>query len=807
MWARGEDKKRYCFHNRGSPYFYVPSDSIDRIEPLLKKYKKAWFAPEDEVGASMDSIDRRKVRKIHLQTHANCVPLREKLHSMNISTYEADVIYTNRFLIDSGLKAGIEWDDNNNIIPAEDFYIKPRYWIVDIESLVFTEGKIRVAGKEPIIVIGLYDSYEKKYYILYDGMGNTIIEKNALYIPCGSETLLIETFFSLITEKDPDVLLGFNLKGYDIPKLMYRARQLGLNVDAISPMPGGKVHIHRENIRIDGREILDVYEFARMLSGKELEEHNLDYVNKKLGKGRGKDHPELSFNVLWQEKPFDLLKYNKRDLDCVLEIELEQDLTRYLDTVRQIAGVFYDDILYKTSMFDTYILREAFGKIALPTRKKYEESSYLGAYVVDPVPGLYYNALILDFSSLYPNIFTTMNIDSTTFAKTGGDIVVQDTLDDGRIIKYEFDSSAPSILNAILKRLLKSRAVTKKKILEAKTTEEVDLYTSQDAAFKSIVNSAYGVMGRAGFRLYRPFTGEAVCVAGRQILKYAMNKAKEKGYHVFYGDTDSIFVSLGKDFVGDPVEEGKKLASIITEDFHKDAPKIFGNIHENTIFMSMDTVFETLCIWTKKNYLGKLKWRKGKVRKNEYDWKGMGAIRTDTSPLLKNIQEVLGKSLVDGETTEYRLQYLQALAKRLENNELTLWEYGSPRQLKKSPEEYAVEQPHVKGAKYANENFGERFKIRDKPRWVYVIPPPLPIPQTDIIAFDASTKIPDGVFQPDIAKIVKRLVQPQIDRFLVIVNETYIVPTEKLMTAPKPPKKPRAKKEKAVSKGQTQLGA
>jgi DNA polymerase elongation subunit (family B) len=195
-----------------------------------------------------------------------------------------------------------------------------------------------------------------------------------------------------------------------------------------------------------------------------------------------------------------------------------------------------------------------------------------------------------------------------------------------------------------------------------------------------------------------------------------------------------------------------------------------------------------------------MKWKKGADRV-DYDWKGMGAIRTDTSPLLRDLQEVLGKSLVDGEDLEYRSDYLRKLEKRLINNEIPLWDYAAPRQLKKLPEEYEVQQPHVKGSLYANKWFSERFKKNDKPRWVYVVPPPEGFEFTDVIAFTGNTEIPNG-FQADVKKIVKKLIQPQIDRFLNIMGEDFQIETENLVTAPKLPRKKPTRK---LSTGQTTL--
>jgi len=346
-----------------------------------------------------------------------------------------------------------------------------------------------------------------------------------------------------------------------------------------------------------------------------------------------------------------------------------------------------------------------------------------------------------------------------------------------------FDTDAPSVLVDILEEALEQRRKTKQKIQEAKTQDERNVYTKQDQAFKVIVNSAYGVMGTPKFRLYRPGLAEACTVASREIINYTAQKAREWGYQPFYGDTDSIFIALGKDFKGDPVEAGKELADRISESLKKDAPTLFA-LNDNTparfkkfsIEMDMETVYESMALWRKKNYVGKVLWTKGQYV-TKYIWKNIG-VRSDVSTLIREIRTTLARSLIDGGTPEQRRAYLNQIKKKLVDRECSLLEIGSPKQLNKNISDYKAPQTHVRGADYSNTYLGTSYKRGDKPMWAYVVSPP-GYPSTDVISYTADTVIPNG-FDPDYKLLIEKQIQPTIDWFLDIVDERYNIPADAL---------------------------
>jgi len=63
--------------------------------------------------------------------------------------------------------------------------------------------------------------------------------------------------------------------------------------------------------------------------------------------------------------------------------------------------------------FDSLYIREARKRgIVSPTlHYQQKEERIKGGYVMEPIPGIYENILVMDFKSLYPSIIKTFNID------------------------------------------------------------------------------------------------------------------------------------------------------------------------------------------------------------------------------------------------------------------------------------------------------------------------------------------------------------------------------------------------------------
>lgn len=233
-------------------------------------------------------------------------------------------------------------------------------------------------------------------------------------------------------------------------------------------------------------------------------------------------------------------------------------------------------------------------KLLMTHHKKIEtvsDSTYEGAYVFDPVKGTTPDPIELsqirqrvsqksdcmdlldkigrpvtglDFSSLYPNIIINYNISPDTFDGAGlsedvHTIAISDTMT-GRFVK---ESTLTGIYPIILSRYFALRKMLKKTLAEVNAKIETgdgdkeQLYKMKviaDAnqnAVKVIMNTFYGEAGNQKSPFYLRELASSVTAMGRYHIKRAASLVEDIGCKIWYGDTDSIYISSArKTFLG-----------------------------------------------------------------------------------------------------------------------------------------------------------------------------------------------------------------------------------------------------------------
>jgi len=230
FWIRGTDKKRYMFKDRNfDPYFYIKNG----VPWPFKEVKKREVI--NYPGLVLDKLtlywpgDVRKLRIILEKRWTN-------------STYEADVLFVYRFLIDKKLRACIEWTDKDNYWGIdEELENNLRIFFLDIENIsrrIVQAGKYRKG--DGILCCTIYDNYTKKYYTWYI-RNRPVVPKspdpNWILIKVSGEIELLTKVFEFIVKGDPDIISGYNID-YDLLCLRSRAVKLSIadRLDAISPL-------------------------------------------------------------------------------------------------------------------------------------------------------------------------------------------------------------------------------------------------------------------------------------------------------------------------------------------------------------------------------------------------------------------------------------------------------------------------------------------------------------------------------------------------------------------------------------------
>jgi DNA polymerase, archaea type len=498
---------------------------------------------------------------------------------------------------------------------------------------------------------------------------------------CSTEKELIEKAFAII--KEYPIVLTFNGDDFDLPYLYARSLDPRIDPNGIA-IPKDKVPIivkresfikHgmqaepvgiRHGIHIDLYRTFDnrsiqIYAFSRAYT-----DHTLNAISEAL-LGDSKIEFEGDISDLPIQK---LAEYCLKDADLTYRLTSFNDnlLMKLLVVIARIGRLSVDDIArFGVNQWIRGILyyEHRQRNELIPSRSELErkgtssttaiikEKKYRGGEVVEPIPGIHFNVVVLDFASLYPSIIKVHNLSYETINCSHEDCRKNDVEGTTHwVCKHRKGLS--SLLIGSLRDL---RVNYYKHIAKDKTLppEERKLYNVVSQAIKVILNASYGVMGAAIFPLYCLPVADATAALGRTTINKTINKCREIGIRVVYGDTDSIFLSN---------PDQKHIEQLVQ--WARETLGVDLEIDKQYRYV----VFSDL----KKNYLGVLS--DGTV-----DVKGLTGKKSHTPPFIRkafyDILEILGKinSEKDFESAKEKIKnVIQENAKNLETHNIQLEE-------------------------------------------------------------------------------------------------------------------------------------
>ncbi len=172
--ADGDDVHEHVRVLGVEPYFYVPTADLDR-DPVEEYDVVIGTREETPDGEPYEEIRGEPLTRIVTRTPRDVGAIRDDFET----TFEADILFPNRFLIDNGLKGGIRveerrLDDGSGSLQVHEGHLEPAD--VDAEMRVNTfdievddRRGFPEDGEEPIICLTSHDSYDDEYVIwLYD---------------------------------------------------------------------------------------------------------------------------------------------------------------------------------------------------------------------------------------------------------------------------------------------------------------------------------------------------------------------------------------------------------------------------------------------------------------------------------------------------------------------------------------------------------------------------------------------------------------------------------------------------------------
>jgi DNA polymerase II len=688
IFGRLENGESFLTINEFRPYFFIKK---------LDEKKAQEVAGETAVFEVSEFTDfgGDEMTKIILHTPREVVPLREKLEQYKIESFESDIRFVQRFMIDNNIKGSM-------IIKGEytkgefvnRIYENPTFescdWFPNLKTISI-DIETDMKGKE-IYCISLYtDSFKKVLIRSKERLNHAEI--------FGSEKEMLLRFKELIIELDPDIITGWNFINFDIKIIEQQFRKHNIPFKLGREDTYCKVRIEKEFMRTSeadfpGRMVLDGINTLKINFFK-LEDYTLDTAAEVvLGEKKliGHEHKGKEIEDAFRNDQQKLVDYNLFDAELVYKV-LEKTKTLNLSIQRSLlTGMTLDKVRASVASLDSVYLRETKNRKLVCQNSKFseKETAGVGGYVMTSLPGLYENIAVVDFKSLYPSIIRTFNIDPYSFVRDPKKLSDKEKNDIKKYVKSPNNAyfrNQDGILPILIESLWHKRDEARKQ------KNELARY-----AIKILMNSFYGVLGNPSCRFYNMEMNNAITTFGQYLIKLTAKKIEEQGYKVIYSDTDSAFIETNAKSIDEAQTIGKHLVEHINgyydEFVRKEYARVsFMELEFEKVFVKflMPTIRGTE-IGAKKRYAGILIQDGKEVMK----FTGMESARSDWTELAKSFQqELLEKIFHREEVAEFIKTFVVDLKKGKYDDKLIY-----KKRINKPLEEYTkTTPPHVKAAR------------------------------------------------------------------------------------------------------------
>jgi len=693
LYGRLQDGRSFLFRDaRPRPCFYVPAESASRV---------AAIAGREAVPTGFRSLSGAPVCRVDTVLPADAAAARDALHRAGIDTFEADVRFATRYLIDRGIKgactirgqgltghgvdllfddAEIGTDHDADAVP-----LLPRVLSFDIE----TDPRA-----DTLLAISLYGLGADEVFIV-DPAGRTMPEGA---IGLRDEGAVLDAFCRRVAELDPDVLTGWNVVDFDLTFLaaaaarLRRPLRLGRD-DGEMRLRKAEGYFGSGAASIPGRLVLDGIDLLRGAFVRQ-DDYSLEAVAQAvLGEGKAL-HGDVDDRVgeILANYRNDLpafARYARTDARLPLHILQKLDLVSLAFARSRLTGMTPDRVAASIASFDFLYLMELRkrGRVAASVRSgdSRVHVAQAGGHVFEPRVGLHDNVWVFDFRSLYPSLIRTFNIDPLGFVaesaidNSGGNLIV---LENGAAFRRD-----PAILPGMLDELFPRRAAAKR------AGDEV---ASQ--AIKILMNSFYGVLGTPACRFHNPAIANAITSQGRHLLQWSKAWFEARGFAVLYGDTDSLFVHADTADADHAAEQAKQLARDVNADLDAYVSERWQV--RSALELEFEKLYVRLILPSVRSGTGGARKRYAGLRHgaaaDAVEFVGMEVVRRDWTELAKQVQRELYRRLFADKPVDDYLRDVVAALRRGELDEQLIYRKG----LRKSPEEYTSNTPpHVAAAR------------------------------------------------------------------------------------------------------------
>jgi DNA polymerase elongation subunit (family B) len=554
-------------YNEGRPY-------QDRV-----KFNPTLFLPSPE-KSEWRTLDGKYVRPVKQGTIRDAKKFVQDHRDIPDFDICGQTRYVNQYLYEQYPDESMSYDMGDIRVFTLDIETRAENGFPDIES-----------ADQEILLISIKDSNTNIISVFgtkpYDHDTKDGVHGDVKYMHFSSESAMLNAFVHWWSSNYPDVITGWNVQLFDMPYIIRRINRVVGEKESRLISPWKNVYCREIYIKgrrqiaydISGIAVLDYLELYKKFTYTNQESYRLDHIafvelgEKKL------DHSEYdTFKEFYDNDWSKFVEYNIHDVRLVDQLDDKMKLLDLAITMAYDARVNFEDVYSQVRMWDNiiyvYLARQ---NIAIPPkRESNKDDQYIGAYVKEPIPGIYDWVVSFDLNSLYPHLIMQYNLSPETLlpgkrprAQIDRLLYKQEPLDDlkGCTVCANgtlYDTTFQGFLPKLMEKIYKERTIYKKKMIAAKKQyeknpsvqlkKEIARCNNIQMARKIQLNSAYGAIGNEHFRYYRLEIAEAITTSGQLSIRWIGNKMnaylnrilKTDGEdYVIASDTDSMYLNLG----------------------------------------------------------------------------------------------------------------------------------------------------------------------------------------------------------------------------------------------------------------------
>jgi DNA polymerase elongation subunit (family B) len=524
--------------------------------------------------------------------------------------------------------------------------------------------------------------------------------------------------------ESPDIISGWNIKTFDIPYLINRMSGLeGLGEEVARWLsPWGRITRKEDQFygepvttyQLLGIATLDYLQlFRKYAKNSNQESYKLDHIAHVELKERKLDYSEYdTLHTLYRDNFQKFIEYNIRDVELVSKLNAKGRLIDLAILLAYDNKTNYEDCFMQVRMWDAicYNFLRSKGIVIPPKKHTSKDQAYEGAYVKDPLIGLFNHVMGLDLTSLYPHLIMQYNMSPETliqpeqYTPAMKEIIKQGvTVEKMLTQKIDlsgldgctmtpngqfFNTKKVGFLAEIMQTMFDSRVIYKTKQLEAEREREtctdearkkeltgiISRFENLQLAKKVGLNSAYGAMGSEYFRFFDIRIAEGVTLAGQLSIRWIGNELNlwinsllktEQIDYIIASDTDSVYLNLGplvKVACKDPQDTQRvinfmdqvfktKIKAVLDTSYQALAD--YTHAYAQKMFMKREALADK-GIWTaKKRYVLNV-WDSEGVRFKEAKMviHGLEAIKSSTPSLVRDKIKAALKIILNGTQEE-----------------------------------------------------------------------------------------------------------------------------------------------------------